>query len=82
MPQSLALSALIQDKYVDVRAVYDAVEHIDDLGDPVTDQIQVKLVAHFVELGYKPDQVGQDEPEHLVCDVVVGGTAETFVEGD
>ena len=65
-----------------MRAIDDAVEHVDDLGDPVSDQIQVQLVSHLVEFGYKPNKMGQDESEHLIGDVVVRSTAETFVEGD
>lgn len=41
-----------------MRAIDDAVEHVDDLGDPVSDQIQVQLVSHLVEFGYKPNKMG------------------------
>ena len=54
----LYLTALIEDKYVNMRAIDDAVEHVDDLGDPVSDQIQVQLVSHLVEFGYKPNKMG------------------------
>ena len=76
------MTALVKNKNVDMRAIDDPIEHVNYLNNSIPQEIQVELIAHFVEFGYKPDEMGQNKSEHLICDVGVGGIAEPFVEGD